>query len=108
MGDLFMSLIHTCALNDVNPFDYLTELQKHASELSAGRPGTTGIHFQGPTPPEKFRFSSRLPKAHEHPECTIFQLSAKLPPNSFSYFSSSFFAFRRAMICCVTFGGTGS
>ena len=30
VGDLFMSLIHTCELNDVNPFDYLTQLQKHA------------------------------------------------------------------------------
>ena len=29
VGDLFMSLIHTCELNDVNPFDYLTQLQKH-------------------------------------------------------------------------------
>lgn len=35
VGDLFMSLIHTCELNGVNPFDYLTELQKHADELSA-------------------------------------------------------------------------
>ncbi len=34
VGDLFMSLIHTCELNGVNPFDYLTELNKHASELS--------------------------------------------------------------------------
>jgi len=34
MGDLFMSLIHTCELNGVNPFDYLTELQKHAEELA--------------------------------------------------------------------------
>jgi transposase len=34
-GDLFMSLIHTCELNGVNPFDYLTELQRHAAELSA-------------------------------------------------------------------------
>ncbi len=25
-----MSLIHTCELNGVNPFDYLTELQRHA------------------------------------------------------------------------------
>lgn len=33
MGDLFMSLIHTCELNCVNPFDYLTELQRHAEEL---------------------------------------------------------------------------
>ena len=34
VGDLYMSLIHTCELNDANPFDYLTELQKHASELA--------------------------------------------------------------------------
>ncbi len=34
VGDLFMSLIHTCELNDANPFDYLTELQKHAAELA--------------------------------------------------------------------------
>ena len=35
VGDLFMSLIHTCELNDANPFDYLTELQRHARELAA-------------------------------------------------------------------------
>ena len=35
VGDLFMSLIHTCELNDVNPFDYLTQVQKYAGELSA-------------------------------------------------------------------------
>jgi transposase len=35
VGDLFMSLIHTCELNDANPFDYLTELQRHADELAA-------------------------------------------------------------------------
>ncbi len=35
VGDLFMSLIHTCELCDANPFDYLTELQRHAAELSA-------------------------------------------------------------------------
>jgi len=35
VGDVFMSLIHTCQLNDVNPFDYLTELQQHATELAA-------------------------------------------------------------------------
>jgi transposase len=34
VGDLFMSLIHTCELNGANPFDYLTELQKHATELT--------------------------------------------------------------------------
>jgi transposase len=34
VGDLFMSLIHTCELNGGIPFDYLTELQKHAKELA--------------------------------------------------------------------------
>lgn len=29
-----MSLIYTCELNHANPFDYLTELQKHAGELA--------------------------------------------------------------------------
>jgi transposase len=35
VGDLFMSLIHTCELHGANPFHYLTELQKHARELAA-------------------------------------------------------------------------
>jgi hypothetical protein len=34
VGDLYMSLIHTCELNDANPFDYLTELQNHATDLA--------------------------------------------------------------------------
>jgi transposase len=38
MGDLFMSLIHTCELNGINPFDYLTELQRHAEELKQNPP----------------------------------------------------------------------
>ena len=33
VGDLFMSLIHTRELNGANPFDYLTELQRHAEDL---------------------------------------------------------------------------
>ena len=28
-----MSLIHTCELNGANPFDYLSELQRHSEEL---------------------------------------------------------------------------
>ena len=35
VGDIFMSLIHTCVLCGANPFDYLTELERHASELTA-------------------------------------------------------------------------
>ena len=33
VGDLFMSLIHTCHLNCVNPFAYLVQLQRHSAEL---------------------------------------------------------------------------
>jgi len=35
VGDLFMSLIYTCELCGANAFDYLTELDRHASELSS-------------------------------------------------------------------------
>jgi transposase len=34
VGDLFMTLIHTCELCGANAFDYLTELQRHAAELA--------------------------------------------------------------------------
>jgi transposase len=34
VGDLFMSLIHTCELNEVNPFEYLIALQKHAEQMA--------------------------------------------------------------------------
>jgi transposase len=33
VGDLYMSLIHTCELAGANAFDYLTELQRHVAEL---------------------------------------------------------------------------
>jgi len=72
VGDLFMSLIHTCELNRVNPFDYLTELQKHAESatspnykstpkaphqiLPTGCRGTTAISAKRPAPPDRFIF----------------------------------------------------
>ena len=33
VGDIYMSLIHTCTLCDVNPFDYLNALQQRAQEV---------------------------------------------------------------------------
>jgi len=33
IGDIHMSLIHTCELNQVNPFEYFTALQQHAAEV---------------------------------------------------------------------------
>mgnify|MGYP001821808975 FL=1 len=35
VGDLYMSLIYTCELNGVNPFNYLTELERHAKQLTS-------------------------------------------------------------------------
>lgn len=35
VGDIHMTLIHTCNLNGVNPFDYLTTLQRHYREVYA-------------------------------------------------------------------------
>jgi transposase len=39
VGDLFMSLIHTCQMCDANSFEYLIELQRHAAELAANPAG---------------------------------------------------------------------
>jgi len=35
VGDVFMSLIYTCELCGANPFDYLTELDRHAGDLAS-------------------------------------------------------------------------
>ncbi len=35
VADLYTSLIYTCELNGINPFDYLTELERHAVELAS-------------------------------------------------------------------------
>ena len=35
VGDLYLSLIHTCELNGGNPFEYLTALQRYAAAVAA-------------------------------------------------------------------------
>ena len=35
IGDMFMSLIHTCTLAKINPLEYLTALHKNSSHLFA-------------------------------------------------------------------------
>ena len=42
VGDLFMSLIHSCELAGVNAFDYLSQLQRHTAELAANPTGPVG------------------------------------------------------------------
>jgi transposase len=46
VGDLFMSLIHTCQLCAVNSLDYLIELQRHAQELAAQPAGWTPWNYR--------------------------------------------------------------
>jgi transposase len=37
VGDLFMSLIHTCQFAGENPFEYLTQLFRNAIEVAMSR-----------------------------------------------------------------------
>jgi transposase len=52
MGDMFMSLIHTCELNGVNPFDYLTALQKHARAVAVSPGDWLPWNYQDVLPTE--------------------------------------------------------
>ena len=45
MGDLFMSLIHTCELNDVNAFDYLTEFAAASRGVEAEPVGMDALEL---------------------------------------------------------------
>jgi transposase len=47
VGDLFMSLIHTCELNKVNPFEYLTELLRHRAEVAVRPAEWMPWNYQG-------------------------------------------------------------
>ncbi len=49
VGDLFMSLIHTCELCDANPLDYLTALQKHSAELARNQLGLDAVELRRDT-----------------------------------------------------------
>jgi transposase len=51
VGDLFMSIIHTCRLNKVNPFDYLIALQKHSSEVIKNPHAWMPWNYQSMPPP---------------------------------------------------------
>lgn len=39
VADVYLTLIYTCELCGANPFDYLTELQRHAAEVAANPAG---------------------------------------------------------------------
>ena len=55
VGDIFMSLIHTCRLCGVDPFDYLTQLRGHAAALplnpASWMPWTYHATLDGPHRP---------------------------------------------------------
>jgi len=57
IGDLFMSLIHTCQLCDVNSFEDLIELQRHSLELAANPANWMPSNFRetlAPAPPAAY------------------------------------------------------
>jgi hypothetical protein len=47
VGDIFMSLIATCELCGANPFDYLTELDRHASEAASNPAAWMPWNYRG-------------------------------------------------------------
>ena len=55
VGDIFMSLIYTCEFRGANPFDYLTELERHADDLASHpqhwMPWNYQLAFDAPTSP---------------------------------------------------------
>jgi hypothetical protein len=53
VGDLFMSLIYTCQLNEANPFDYLTELQRHTDQLATSPEQWMPWHYQQALAPQR-------------------------------------------------------
>ena len=46
-GDVYMSLIHTAELANENPFDYLTQLQKHSKEVKGNPPQWMPWNYRG-------------------------------------------------------------
>ncbi|MCK4485307.1 MAG: IS66 family transposase, partial [Desulfobacterales bacterium] len=51
IGDMFMSIIHTCNLAGVNPFDYITALQKHSSEVFKNPQNWMPWNYRSMVPP---------------------------------------------------------
>jgi hypothetical protein len=49
VGDLFMSLIHTCELEGANPFAYLIALQGHADAVAARPRRVAPVELSPPT-----------------------------------------------------------
>jgi hypothetical protein len=48
VGDLFMSLIHTCHLHGVNAFDYLTEPAEARGRVGCPPAGMDAVELPGP------------------------------------------------------------
>ena len=52
VGDLFMSLIHTCSLVGVNPVEYLTALQEHVAEMTQNPEKWLPWNYAAALPPD--------------------------------------------------------
>ena len=66
-GDLFMTLIHTCELNNVNSFDYLVALLRNPEAVAAAP--AAWMRGRSPRPPRDNTswqpLHAPLPKAHQ-------------------------------------------
>ena len=51
VGDLYMSLVHTCELNDVNAFEYLVALQRNAAQVKTAPQAWMPWNFSANLPP---------------------------------------------------------
>jgi len=51
IGDMFMSIIHACNLAGVNPFDYITALQKYSSEVFKNPQNWMPWNYKSMAPP---------------------------------------------------------
>jgi len=52
VGDMYMSLIYTCELCDVSPFDYLTELHRSADRVAADPDNWLPWNYQAAVEPD--------------------------------------------------------
>lgn len=53
VGDILMSVIYTCILSKINPFEYLTETEKHAGEVAENPQAWLPWNYQNEIHPEK-------------------------------------------------------
>ena len=81
VGDLFMSFIHTCELCGANPFEYLTELQRHAAELAQAPAQWLPWNYRETLASAAGSGSEQACSLIDHPHPVISPSGPPMPPN---------------------------